>query len=340
VLDSSHFRSISTVLSVFFVLGFLLAGSARATELYLSNGDRITGQFLRRADGKIYFRSPILGEISVPENQAAVVEPPETPVDSLAGLPPSHGSTSHPAGGSVPSSKSEGVPWKGTLEFGFQQQSGRTNALTFSFHGVAEKKKGANDYKAEARVLYGKQEGITATDRSDASFRYRHELSERVFSQSLTSYSQDRIKLINSDYEENAGFGYRLFQRKRDTANVGAGLTAQYREVVGGKAGMAYLGQLFEDYTYKINGRLTFTQDSSLLSAFRGTNNTTVVNDQVIQTTGERQNWRFRFNSALQGRMTDRISLNLRFEYEFDNSIAVKSARADNRITTSLGYGF
>ena len=337
---SFHFRPASTFLAVFFVLELLLVGSVNATELYFSNGDRITGQFLRRADGKIYFRSPVLGEISVPENQAAVVEPPDTPVDSLAGLPPEKDRTSHAAGGSKTPSKTERVPWKGTLEFGFQEQSGRTNALTFSFHGLAEKKKGPNDYKAEARVLYGKQEGITATDRSDASFRYRHELSERVFSQSLTSYTQDRIKLINSDYEENAGFGYRLFQRKRDTANVGAGLTAQYREVVGGKAGMAYLAQFFEDYTYKINGRLTFAQDASILSAFRGTNNTTVVNDQVIETTGERQNWRARFNSSLQGRVTDRVSINLRFEYEFDNSIADKNARADNRITTSLGYGF
>ena len=337
---SFHFRSFPTCLTAFLAFALVLVGSVDATELYFSNGDRITGQFLRRADGKIYFRSPILGEISVPENQAAVVEPPDTPVDSLAGLPPQQRGSSHAAGSSKVPSKTEGVPWKGTLEFGYQQQSGRTNALTFSFHGTAEKKKGPNDYKAEARILYGKQEGITATDRSDASFRFRHELSERVFSQSLTSYSQDRIKLINSDYEENAGFGYRLFQRKRDTANIGAGLTAQYREVVGGRAGMAYLAQFFEDYTYKINGRLTFTQDASLLTAFHGTNNTTVVNDQVIETSGERQNWRARFNSSLQGRVTDRISLNLRFEYEFDNSIADKDARADNRITTSLGYGF
>jgi len=307
--------------------------------LYFSNGDRITGQFLRRADGKIYFRSALLGEISVPEAQAAVVEPPEIPVDSLAGLPP-QGRGSHPVGSAASSTTKPHIPWKGTLEFGYQQQSGRTNATNFSFHGVAEKKIGPDDYKGEARILYGKQDGITATDRSDITLRYRHDLSDRVFVQSQTSYTQDRIKLINGDYEENAGFGYRLFKRKRDTANAGAGLTAQYREVVGGSSGMAYLAQFFEDYTYKINGRLTFTQDSSILSAFHGTNNTSVVNDQVIEATGERQNYRLRFNSALQGRVTDRVSLNLRFEYEFDNSIVDPNARADNRLTTSLGYGF
>ena len=38
--------------------------------------------------------------------------------------------------------------------------------------------------------------------------------------------------------------------------------------------------------------------------------------------------------------MTERFSLNLRFEYEFDNAILDPKAKVDQRITTSLGYGF
>src|SRR5262245_56926822 len=62
--------------------------SSFAAELHFRNGDRLTGELVRREDGKITFRSSVLGEIIVAEVDAAVVETAETPVESLAGLPP------------------------------------------------------------------------------------------------------------------------------------------------------------------------------------------------------------------------------------------------------------
>ena len=53
-----------------------------------------------------------------------------------------------------------------------------------------------------------------------------------------------------------------------------------------------------------------------------------------------RQNYKLQFDAALQGRFTDRLSLNLRFEHEFDNSVVKQDARTDQRITSSLGYAF
>src|SRR4051812_7405994 len=101
-------------LPVFFLT--LCLSSAFATELHLSNGDRITGVLPGRVDGKIHFRSPLLGEIVVAENQAVVVETPDTPVESLAGLPP--GAVNRPAGPVPGSPNFEGgrkttPPWRG-----------------------------------------------------------------------------------------------------------------------------------------------------------------------------------------------------------------------------------
>jgi hypothetical protein len=38
--------------------------------------------------------------------------------------------------------------------------------------------------------------------------------------------------------------------------------------------------------------------------------------------------------------VTTKLSVNLRFEYEFDNAIANRNARTDQRISSSLGYAF
>ena len=64
------------------------------------------------------------------------------------------------------------------------------------------------------------------------------------------------------------------------------------------------------------------------------------VLDRQPNQPGDVQNYRVRFNSTLQGRVTDRISMNLRFEYEFDNTIADRDAKSDQRISSSLGYAF
>jgi putative salt-induced outer membrane protein YdiY len=54
----------------------------------------------------------------------------------------------------------------------------------------------------------------------------------------------------------------------------------------------------------------------------------------------EAENYKVRFNSSLQGKLSERISLNLRYEYEYDNAILDKNGRTDRRVTSSLGYSF
>ncbi|MCB1103627.1 MAG: DUF481 domain-containing protein [Cephaloticoccus sp.] len=56
--------------------------------------------------------------------------------------------------------------------------------------------------------------------------------------------------------------------------------------------------------------------------------------------TPEADNYKVRFNSTLQGKMSERISLNLRYEFEYDNAVLNKEARSDQRITSSVGYAF
>jgi len=47
-----------------------------------------------------------------------------------------------------------------------------------------------------------------------------------------------------------------------------------------------------------------------------------------------------RFNATLQGKLTHRITANLRYEYEYDNTITDQRMKSDKRISTTLGYAF
>ncbi len=310
-------------------------------ELHLRNGDQITGVFVARREGKIIFRSPILGELSVPESEGILVETPEMPVESLAGLPPSGASLNKAqiktGGVGVKAPK---AAWHGKVEFGFQQQTGRTDGTDLSVRTEDDKKSGVDVYHFEGRILYSEQYGNKTTDNDSVLFRFRHDLSPTIFTQSQSSYAKDRLTQINDDAEENVGLGYKIVDHPRNTANVGAGATLQYRSATGVQSGLTYLGEIFEDYTYKITGRLTFTQNANVGYSPETRDRLILVNGVYVPTDDQATNYRFRFNTSLQGKMTEHISLNLRFEYEFDNAILDPHEKIDQRITSSIGYGF
>lgn len=330
-------RALAAVCAAFWITN---AGFS-AVELHLRNGDRITGQLIGRSDGKLIFLSPFLGQIAVPEDQAVVVDAPDTPVESLAGIPPASSTLpranapAHGMSGAPPKK-----PWQGKVEFGFLQQTGRTDTAQVSLRADAERTLGKNNYRFEGRALYSEQYQQTTSDRYDALLRWRHELSGRVFSQAQSSYTKDRVKQISNNFEENVGVGYKLLQRPRHTASIGAGVTGQYRDATGVESGTAFLGEVFQDYSYKLTGRLTILQDSNVSYAPTARNRYAYTGSNYIPTDGTATNYRLRFNSALQGKVTERVSLNLRFEYEFDNAILDPKAKVDQRVTTSIGYGF
>ena len=88
------------------------------------------------------------------------------------------------------------------------------------------------------------------------------------------------------------------------------------------------------------NDRVKLTQESSLQfsdrapAIARNLPGSTVVADAPDGT------YRLKLNTTLQTKMTDQVSLNLRYEYDFDRSIVEPELRADSRLTTSLVYAW
>ncbi len=336
-------------------------------ELQLANGDRLTGELIWRADGKLRFRSPILGDLTIAETDAAILETTDrndnpanpntvtSPLAKTVSLPAKKSTTapaitptttSTPAVASVPSASPANTkippikPWKGKLEYGYVQQSGLKDTLSYNLRGEAEKPIGKHTLKATGRILYAEQNKRPSADRTDSNFRWRYQISKRTFAQAQTTYLRDDITQIHANFEQNVGLGYRIIDLKRHAVNVGAGITGQYRDWDAGTSGFAPYGEIFEDYTFKINDRITLNQDivvqySPADRAFNipATGRPAPVNPNT-------ENYKIRFNGSLQGKVTERISVNLRFEYELDNAIQLQGARKNQRITSSIGYAF
>jgi len=346
----------SRFLSSLLVLG--LTGSIEhlaAAELRLSNGDRITGTLIERSEGKLHFRSVLLGDFVIDEGVAALVEDEQSDTankseSSDAQLAQAQAEVEIEAGaeaeGPLIAESGEAaladtdlggvqvpprVTWSGQIELALFSQTGRSKNQDSSLRFEASRVSRLNNYRLRSRYLYGKNATQVANDRINADLRWRRELSPRLFAQSQTSYLRDRVAQIAFNAEQNLSLGYQVFKNERHDLNAGAGATGLYRDVAGPSQSSLYLAETFQDYTYKLNHRFTITEGLNLLYSPDG---------RVVGTSADNAHYKVRFNSALQGKVTERIALTLRFEYEYDNSIIVKEARTDQRITSSIGYSF
>ncbi len=335
------------------LLAFAAPRAVRADELILKNGDRLTGTVIKRENGKIYFHSDLLGELVAPENVVTIVKTPPSPMaQALAGLPPkSPGSPQ-----TVEAVHSLGplpwlvrpflilrpvvTKWTGKVEFGYGNELNTSRTITTNLSAEAERNVGPDDIRFKGSYLYASTATVPTTDQDEIDFRWRHNLSERWFTQATTSDSSDKIRLINTDIEQTADIGYKIFATARQTADIGGGAMLQYFDATGVDKGSDYLGNAFQDYSYKINGRYTLTEDATIQYSPEERGRSGFVTDLSTPVNTQSRNYDYKFGATLQGKINNHLSLNLHFQYEYDNAVLDPHARADQHILSTVGYGF
>lgn len=312
---------------------------ARADRLHLANGDVLSGEVVAQADGIIRFVSPILGVLEIKETEASIVvaEPQE---DAKVAAKPRAQGKGDDEDVEIRDHAMPGSRWNSRISVGFNWQDGGKQQRDVNLRFESERKLGHSQYRVQARYRLTATNGTTNADRRDAGLRWRREFDERWFTQTNTTYFDDNVREIDLNLDQNVGVGYRLLTGDRARASVGAGVTVQYRDADGAETGVAKFGEFFQDLLVRFNDRIELAQEAAALFSpddrplgATAMNPSNVVPEDVA-------NYRILFNSVLRGRVTDSITVNLRYEYEFDNAIVNRNARTDQRVTTSLGYVF
>ena len=323
----------------------LLAPPARASILQLANGDRLQGRLLAREAGSIRWESPILGILTVAESQGTVL--PDSP--ALAPTPPQATTgagiakpLAAPATQQAAAAKSSTAkpPWKTTIESGFTLQSGRSDRADINLRAESTYQRRRNTFRSQVKYLYSKADGSVTTDRTEAAFRWRRELDQRWFGQTDTSYYSSKVKGIDHNIEQNIGLGYRLIKTDRTQASIGAGFTGQYRQIADADTGKSLFGEIFQDFAIKLTPRLDLGEDFTVLYSPSSRSIRILDNGSVQIIDTDVTNYKHTLNAFLRGKLTDTLSLALRYEYEFDNTYVSASEKGDQRITTTLGYTF
>lgn len=300
----------------------------RAAVWNLANGDRLTGELVRETKTHVEVKHAQLGLIKIPRAELlTAVAAHETAADARVARP------TQSAGATAVKPK---IPkWKRQVDVGYAQQAGTREKQDLSLRMQLDGKRGENTYRATARLLQTEADNLTVTDRREADFRWRYDINKRLFTQALTTYVEDGVRKIDLSLEQQVGGGYRILDGARHKANVGLGAVAQYLDRENTEAQTTLLGSFFQDYAYEVNSRLKLTQESSFMYSDTGALTTRTGSMVGAPTAGS---YRLKFNTGMQSKVTDFMSLNVRFEYDYDRSILDRELRTDQRFTTSLGY--
>lgn len=214
-------------------------------------------------------------------------------------------------------------PWSGRIDFGYTWQSGRADKSELSIRGQADKKIAPNEYRALAEFLYGELEGVRNTQRFTSSFRWRRDVSERVFTQSLTLYETDRIRDIRNRVEQNLGVGYRYVKNERFEGSVVPGLTVQYTDEEGVNDHWSYLASFSQDLIWRINPAYRVEEDFN-----------------ILLDPAETEDYIVRFNAGIVGTLTESINLSIRYQYLYENQVRPGIEKTDQRVIAAVGYSF
>lgn len=354
----------------FIGIGTILAGlwtSLPADQLVFENGDRLTGDYVATEDGEVIFESPLLGEIQVPSEEVEVVldspgelagadEPDESayePDESAEPVP------APPAGATAVRAEPPGVrplfprwnrfwedniffetlgriyplmAWENKIELGFNMDFGESDTRTTVIRFQTGREVRKWDFYFESSYEYAQttnSEGVQtrSTDRLQGRVRVRRDVDESkaFFVQSNTRYNRDLVSRIYNEVEETLGMGYRWLNTSRWKSSIVASVGGGYREIEEEPGRFGFVSSLNQDMSYRLSEGVTLKEEGSL---------------SYVPTSENDNAYLFTVRAAVESRLNAQLSLNLRYEYRFDERVTNPSARTRQSINLSLGADF
>jgi hypothetical protein len=98
------------------------------------------------------------------------------------------------------------------------------------------------------------------------------------------------------------------------------------------------LGSVFQDFARSLPGGFKFSEEASVAYSGDRPYRTAPTVVGTAPPPADGGNYRLRFNTLFQGKLTDEITFNLRYDLDYDRSVPDPASRLDRRLTTSLGY--
>jgi putative salt-induced outer membrane protein YdiY len=291
--------------------------AARADEIVMKNGDRVTGSIVKQDGTNITIKTDNFGVITAAWDQVVSVKS-DQPLNltlkdgkTLAGtLATSEGkvevaakeATVAVAPGDVAGIRNAAEQqayerllapgllelWAGTASVGWAGTNGNAKALTFTMSAQAARvtrtdKTAVYFNLIKASALVGSVSAETARAiRGGVS--YNHDVSPRLFVSAFNDYEYDRFQNLDLRFALGGGFGYHAVKGPRATLDVTGG--ADYSRSTFSTPETVNSAELFwgDDYTLKLLGASSLIQSFRMFNDLSHTGNYRINADLGIST--------------------------------------------------------
>ncbi|GIX47311.1 MAG: hypothetical protein KatS3mg131_1522 [Candidatus Tectimicrobiota bacterium] len=331
------------------LLGTLVAMGSQsvADEVYLDNGDRLSGTLQALAAGRLHLHTDYAGELAVAWSRVVAVhserplrlvyrdgrvsvgwlvrteagegllltEDAQSPFrpEALVALQP------------LPERPALQRPalWRSEVEAGLQAQTGNTEAVNTALALRTRRQAAVSTFTASAAATFGEAEGQRTAQRAMLEARLQRAHGERFFSFGVLSAEHDALQELALRTQQEAGLGYVLLHtpRTRLQAEVGFGLSQE----------------LFQAQALRLepSGRfgLAWTQKLGTASELSAS---VVVRPELVDLGDYRLQGETTLAAPLSQRLTLRFSLLARFQSQPQPGVEA----SDLALQSSLAWAF
>ncbi len=333
------------------IILFLTPGMAHADEIIMKNGDRIQGQVVSLASGKLVFKTSYAGDITVEWRQVAELTTEETlevvlddkqtlkgkvvssgegtlRIDPIEGTPGSPVEMSQVKKMTVPKPPET---WKmaARVSAGASRNSGNTETQAYDFDGQLTLTKFPHDIKFYAEYRWEKDTGEVSKDKGLASIKYDRYISEKWFLFGNALGARDKLKALTFQGNVGGGVGYQIWKSEQKNLSISLGPNYVYERYT--KPMRNFDNKDYRRYVaayWNLDFDIWIFQD--ILKGFHHNDGTVDVRD------GE--NWQIRTRTGLRFPLKYGLFTSLQYNYDFVNLPADGKKQYDEAYIFKLGW--
>jgi putative salt-induced outer membrane protein YdiY len=268
----------------------LLACSARADQVTLKNGDRVSGKLVKKEGGDLKFKTDLMGEVTVPWDAVTSLQTDAPVTVVLSGGKKMVGKVAVNAADKKLEVGTEAAPlgelaairdettqrqvdrleaprllelWEGFFDLGLSAARGnsRSNTLTTAFNASRVTRTDKvnlyfNQIQATARI----GDRVASTAKAvRGGWSYKKDVHKRVFASVMNDYEYDRFQDLDLRFVIGGGFGYIAVQDARKRLDVLGGFDYNREKFVNftRNGGEAFWG---DDFSYKLKTSVELAQ--------------------------------------------------------------------------------
>jgi putative salt-induced outer membrane protein YdiY len=328
-----------------------------ADQVQLKNGDRVTGQVVKKDGGDLTFKSDVFGDITIPWEQVTrlssealltVVHPDGRMLQGKVSTDDSRLVVVTAAGTQESMALADAAAirnpaeqtawerlqapgwlqlWGGYLDFGTSLARGNAETTTLTTAINADRTTRTDKTKLYFNQIYATAtvagETATSAQAIRGGWAYNRNMGRRVFINLFNDWEYDRFQNLDLRFVIGPGVGYSIVKTERtqlDLLGGGAYTHEEFSTPLSRNSGSVYWGN---DLSYKFSGQTSFTQ------AFRMFNN--------LSQTGE---YRMNFDLGTVTALTRWLSFQVTYSDRYLSNPAGGRKKNDVLFTTGLRLNF